>query len=114
MAKMKQLEINTNDTESPTGKSMRIGTGNTYIEIYDEVKRTHTHLIKLIFSVTEMEYVMFVLNELNITSFRGDLSRYGFSEECQFGGGSGIFPRRGDCANSQKCYYFSIFVLKTA
>ena len=49
MAKMKQLEINTNDTESPTGKSMRIGTGNTYIEIYDEVKHTHTHLIKLIF-----------------------------------------------------------------
>ena len=80
MAKMKQFEINTNDTESPTGKSMRIGTGNTYIEIYEEVKHTHTHLIKFIFSVTEMEHVMFWLNELNITSFRGNLSRHGFSE----------------------------------
>ena len=34
MANMKLLEVNTNDTESPTGKSMRTGTGNSWIDIY--------------------------------------------------------------------------------
>ena len=35
---MKQLDININDNSSPTGKSMTIGTGHSWIEIYTEVE----------------------------------------------------------------------------
>ena len=62
MAKMKELDINVNDTESPTGLSMRIGTGNSYIEIYEEVKDTHTH--KYFDVLTEMEFAMSWPDEL--------------------------------------------------
>ena len=46
MVKMRQLNVNTDDSGSPTGKSMRIGTGNTWLEIYEEVE---IEILKMIF-----------------------------------------------------------------